>query len=293
MSKKNAIVVIAIGKSKKWDICKKTVNNYCKKHNLLLEVITKKKYNIKKFESINNFNIFEKNQVYELFDKYDRILRLDWDLIITPDCPNLFEIVPKDEIGVLLEDVGTRKMDRRKRILRIQQSLGDIGWKEGYINTGVVLASKMHREIFLTTIDDMETMEKVNLKLSKEQNFFNFSVRKAGFKIFPLDFKFNHTSVYSEPWNGCYSKFKSFIIHYAGKINALELMVIDYNYIFFNRKRVCDFKIISSLLKIKNTIKEFVRYSRNLLKNRKSSYYQNLRRLMEFFKRYLDFLKYW
>ena len=86
---KNAVVVIAIGQSERWNLCRFTIKKYCEKFNLPLIVIKKKKYHLPKFETIHGFNFFEKNQVYDLFDKYERILRLDWDVIITPKCPNL------------------------------------------------------------------------------------------------------------------------------------------------------------------------------------------------------------
>ena len=42
---------------------------------------------------------------YDLFDEYDRILSLDSDVILSPHCPNLFELVPNDAIGTVFEDV--------------------------------------------------------------------------------------------------------------------------------------------------------------------------------------------
>lgn len=233
--KKDAVVVIAIGSSKKWDICKKTVIRYCEKYNLPLEVITEKQYNIKKYENICNFNFFEKNQVYELFDKYNRILRLDWDLIINFNCPNLFDIVPENKIGVVCEDLGSRKKDRISRIETIQNKLGDLNWSEGYINTGVVLASKQHREIFHTSLEDIELVENLNLRVSKEQTFFNYLVRKYNFKIYDLKYKFNHTKMFSEAWNGYAHRYNSYIIHYAGIKKPLNIIKHDYNRIFLNR----------------------------------------------------------
>lgn len=293
VSGKNAVVVIAVGKSKKWDISKITIERYCKRYNIPLIIISDKKYNIKKYEHFTNFNFFEKNRVYDLFDQYDRILRLDWDVIVTPNCPNLFDIVPENKIGVLLEDVGSRLFNRRYRIRMIQRSLGEIGWKQGYINTGVVLASKMHREIFKTTIEDMEMMEKVNLKISKEQNFFNYSVWKSGFQVFPLDFKFNHISIFSEPWNNYVDKFNSYILHYAGMENPVKMMLKDFNYIFFKRKKPWNLNSLISFKKYRNTIKQFVKYTKEILLDNNSPLKMKKKDLTIFIRQYLKYLKYW
>ena len=70
----------------------------------------------------------------ELHDEYDRILHLDTDLLLNPNCPNIFDAVEYNNIGTVLEDVGSRKPDRHHRIFAAQQQFGDIGWKEEYIN---------------------------------------------------------------------------------------------------------------------------------------------------------------
>ena len=75
-------------------------------------------------------------QFYDLFDTYDRILSLDTDILILRSCLNIFEVVPEEKIGTIFEDKGSRQKDRRKRIKKIQTEKEDIGWTEGYINTG-------------------------------------------------------------------------------------------------------------------------------------------------------------
>ncbi len=154
--------------------------------------------------------MFEKNQIYELFDKYDRILRLDYDLIITPKCPNLFDIVPEDKIGGVFEDVGISKLDRKERIINIQNHLGNINWKMGYINAGVVIASKQHKELFNTTLDEINNVQKIKDIITPEQDFFNYMIRKLGFKVYNLNYKFNHIRYFPD------NRFDSYIIHYAG-----------------------------------------------------------------------------
>lgn len=147
---------------------------------------------------------------YFLLNEYDRVLQLDSDILINKYCPNIFEIVPYNKIGTIFEDKGSRITERRKRIREIQELFGDIGWKSGYINTGVFLTSKIHRDIY----------QKINGKLWIKNGFddvhLGYNIKRFNFEIFELSFKFNHMTMFSEPWNGSQNRFESYIIHYAG-----------------------------------------------------------------------------
>lgn len=212
---KNAIVIVNISRDDQFETCRRSVEYYCKKHSIDFVCLTEKKFNIQGQDDYN-YLTFEKNQVYSCFDKYDRILRLDSDIIITPDCPNLFKLVPKEEIGVVFEDVGSRKRNRHKLIKEAKKTFGKIKWRKGYFNSGVILSSKLHREIYRLTREDIELIKNGRLSRSKEQTTLNYRVRKYNFKIFPLSYKFNHMSMFSESWNKNAPRLNSFIIHYAG-----------------------------------------------------------------------------
>ena len=207
----NAVVVVAIGPSKEWEVSKHSIQAYCKKYDLQLEVITTTKYNIKPFDAFSNHvNLFEKNQVYELFDKYDRILRLDYDLLIAPDCPNLFDIVPEGMIGGVYEDIGIAKESRERMMRDIQACLGDVHWNKGYLNAGVIVASKQHREVFNPTIEIIYTVQGIDIIDTPEQDYMNYMIRKLGFEVYELSYRFNHIMHFPN------NRFSSYIIHYAG-----------------------------------------------------------------------------
>ena len=148
--------------------------------------------------------------IYDLLDEYDRVMSIDSDVIINKNCPNLFELVPEDIIGVTTEDKGSRLKDRRRRIQRVQAAWGDVKWRTGYINIGVFLVSRSHKEIF----------RKFKGQYWEDTGYtdvhFGYQIHRLGFKIFELHWHFNHTSIFSEPWNGSPSRFDSHIIHYAG-----------------------------------------------------------------------------
>lgn len=164
-------------------------------------------------------------QFYDLFKRYDRILSLDSDILILKTCPNIFNHVPKEKIGTIFEDKGSRQKDRRNRIQKIQEKFGDVNWNENYINTGFALFSKMHREIF-------EPAKDLWLDLGYDDVFLGWRIHKSGFEIQELSYKFNHMSMFSEGKD--LSRFDSYVIHYAGQAsftnckNRLELLHEDY-----------------------------------------------------------------
>jgi len=83
---------------------------------------------------------------------YDRVVYLDRDAIVRADCPNLFEIVPKDHFGaVASEQEGHNlpfhiqpKMDPLCRLVGVP-----IDYATEYINSGVlVFSSQAHKTAF-------------------------------------------------------------------------------------------------------------------------------------------------
>lgn len=157
-------------------------------------------------------------ELYNLLDEYDRILNLDSDVVINKGCPNLFDLVPHNEIGTILEDKGTRLENRRNRIMKIQFKWGMInwGWEAGYPNTGVFVVSQPHREIFRKFKGQYWT------ELGFDCVHLGYQIHRLGLKMFELSYKFNHMSMFSEPWHGSPSRFGSYIIHYAGAGGFLD-----------------------------------------------------------------------
>jgi hypothetical protein len=145
-------------------------------------------------------------QFYDLFDTYDRIISMDSDVIIAPDCPNLFEVVPEDKIGTVYEDIFSRKWDRQMRILKAQQQFGNLNWTGGYINTGVAVFSKCHRELF--------KKRELYMDLGYDDVYLGYWIVKLGFKVYSLNPKFNYMHHFDE---GGTNRLYAYIIHYAGQ----------------------------------------------------------------------------
>lgn len=150
-------------------------------------------------------------KVYELLETYDRILCLDSDMIINRECPNIFDVVSEEKIGSIYEDVGTRAIDRRQKIAYIQDCWGDVNWRTGYTNAGIFLVSKQHRDIFLPH------QKRFWLGVGSVDLHVSYNIHKYNFKVHPLEYKWNHMTMFSEEWNNNASRFDSYIIHYAGR----------------------------------------------------------------------------
>jgi hypothetical protein len=156
---------------------------------------------------LGNF-AYEIFQCYDLFDTYQRIAVIDTDVLITQSCPNLFEVVPTEKIGVIYEDKYTRKQDRRTRIRNCQKQLGEIGWRWGYVNTGVLVLSRIHRKIL--TYKPGEVWNNYGY----DDVLIGYKIHKYRHPVYELPYKFNHMSMFSEIGK---NHLKSYIIHYAGR----------------------------------------------------------------------------
>jgi len=161
--------------------------------------------------SDDNHPHFRIMDLYKLFNDYDRIINIDSDMVITDNCPNPFEEVPENAIGTIFEDVGSRRSVRVDKIQAIQQAYGNVNWNKGYINTGIIICSKQHKDIF----------QPINGKYwtawGSDDVHIGYQIRKLGHTLHELSFKWNHMTMFSEGWNNNADRFNSYIIHYAGR----------------------------------------------------------------------------
>jgi len=149
--------------------------------------------------------------LYDLLNHYDRVFNIDSDVLISSLCPSIFEQVPYHKVGFVTEDCGSRKVERRLRIKGVQSRYGDVGWTDQYINTGVFVVSRIHREIFNPI--DGEFYNDVGY----DGVHLGYLINKLGIVVHELGFRWNHMTMFSENWNGCPSRFDSNVIHYAGQ----------------------------------------------------------------------------
>jgi lipopolysaccharide biosynthesis glycosyltransferase len=161
---------------------------------------------------------------YELHETYDRIVQLDTDILINKNAPNIFEIVPEDKIGCVFEDWGReqRIKDRRGMMEDIQKEWDDIGWKDKYIQTGVFLTSKIHRDIFQPYKGEYW------IGHGSDDLHLGYMIKYLNYDIFELSYHYNHTGTYSESWNGSPNRLDSHFLHYSGSEGIKREILIDY-----------------------------------------------------------------
>ena len=215
----NAIVTLTIGTDPLWEYTLPTMRAACYRHGWALETIGTREVNMTRFDN-NVWNIdFEKFQVVDYLATYDRVMLLDADTMLSPRCPDVFERVPVDAIGGVFEDAGSRVKNRRGQIAKIKRSASDprlLDWRDGYINAGVMVFSKCHREALTLDADDAAVRAISEWPSFPAQNTLNYLCWRSGFPIVNLGYRWNHHRLFDEDWNGAPDRRYAHILHYAG-----------------------------------------------------------------------------
>lgn len=175
------------------------IKSYAKSINADFLIIDQPKLNMSSFHN----EIF---QIYDLFDHYDRICNIDSDIIINK-LPNIFDLISYDQIGVCFEDNLARKNNRLSLLKNIAKRYNDKKFDKGYINSGFMVVSKIHKELFNYNNPIYDAIGYDDVELS-------FRIFNYGYKVHKFSYKFNHMSSHSEiglNW------LKSYVIHYAGR----------------------------------------------------------------------------
>ena len=211
----NAIVTLSIGEGYKLpDVTHPMMRAYAEKIGADFVVINTPKLNLSCVH-------YEKYQIYELLESYDRIIYLDTDILLNPDCPNLFKIVPEDNFGAFLISKHTYYHDGEIKI--VQKELGELGWKREYFNSGVMVFSQHHRQIF----NIMQEPGMLGWAMKKrdfylDQTLFNYAVQKYSMKIYDLGYKFNHTTLVKKSKNNLRKKLEK-MMKYIGDSLPIDI----------------------------------------------------------------------
>ena len=151
---------------------------------------------------------FEKWQISNYLNKYDRILYVDLDLLIDLDTPNIFELCD-DKFCVVFEDIYKEYAPRRIVMDRIQYVNKDIGWKNGYFNSGVMLIPKSAKIVF----EELKDFKKNYEEVWYDQTIINYLCKLHNIEMFGLGIEWNYIECFQDmklPVD------KINIYHYAG-----------------------------------------------------------------------------
>jgi hypothetical protein len=156
-----------------------------------------------------------KLKLHDLLVEYHRIIYLDTDLIVRDDCPDLFGLVSENDLGMFNEGRWVPRATSLSEALReYRVSLPD--W-DGYTyyNTGVMVVSRKHRQLF-------KTPEKIVNMGMWEQPYLNMKfLQDNKLTIEDIDFRFNRMT-FMDGYIGITRK-DSYIVHYAGVPESFDL----------------------------------------------------------------------
>lgn len=209
----NALVVLAIGDEPLWKYTLPPMRTACARHGWTFERIDSRKRCVTTYGDIANV-AFEKFQAVDMLDEYDRILLLDADVMLSPTCPDVFDVVPEDAIGCVFEDVGPAEESRRRAIEWIRQLAFDPAleyWTEGYFNSGVMVFSKCHQDALRLDLNNTQVRDVASHGPWNDQHVLNYLARRSGCPIRRMGYRWNHMSMFADKHTH-----DSHIIHYAG-----------------------------------------------------------------------------
>lgn len=170
---------------------------------------------IRQTQHSQNYNIhlkatFERYDIYNLLKIYDRVLWLDSDIYITKDAENIFDIVPDNKLGVYIEPNSFEKENVINRMVETMKLSSPV---TNYFNSGVILASKQHAELFnMNKANDFFSQSHIKICENSDQDYLNLVVKDNNIEIFSLPSKFNHMI----KWLKLSSEHTPSFIHFAG-----------------------------------------------------------------------------
>lgn len=148
--------------------------------------------------------------IYELLRKrFHRVAYIDADVLIREDCPDLFDVVPDNAIGIFNEG---RYSPRAICIYEIMNAyrISLPKWNRiDYYNTGVMVVSREHRHLFKLPGEVKRIRNSYG-----EQTWLNLQILQSGVQVHELHHSFNHMSL-MDRLTGT-SRKAAYIIHYAG-----------------------------------------------------------------------------
>jgi len=166
--------------------------------------------------------MLEKYQLYNVLENYDRVAFFDTDILIAPKTPDLFKIVPFEKIGAVYDcrDNNEHNRNHDADVKGFQARFGDVGWKDGYINSGVIVLSNIHRPVYQYD----PRLHEINRRAFLEQGFTNYNIKKNKFQIHKLDRNFNRIAFGGKEQEYYQDGKLADIVHFAGRVDKKGLM---------------------------------------------------------------------
>lgn len=193
-----------------------TIKNNNKIEDLTLPRI--KSYS-KKIDSDFTVLEFEEDDVSGLFEfenllqKYDRVLYISSFVLLRKDTPNLFDLVPYEQLGAYNEGRYVYRDSYIKAAISFYNEPLAKDWKGKYYNSDVMVFSKKHRHLFKNP--NLEFIPDISA-------YLNLKIHNTETAVFDLPYKFNRTEALDKQIG--ISRLDSYMINYT---DAPEQIVRD------------------------------------------------------------------
>ena len=219
---KRMIYQVYVGKkSKLYDFCVASVTEYCKKHNIDHVVQRQPILRIKpdifatnrSRESYEKYGgylpIYEKENAFDYFDRYDQIAIVDADIYIRENAPNIFEELEDNDFAAVCErEMPLTKQYKSKieNYSRMQYStLKNVDWKWNnlgaeFFNMGLMVMNTSFSK-YLKGQTSREFIERWEFKpfvdglgpwkWSTDQTLLNWWIKKEKMKVKHLPWQYN------------------------------------------------------------------------------------------------------
>ena len=160
------------------------------------------------------FGAYNKLNIFELLDYYNRILYIDTDIIIRDDAPNIFDIVPENKVGMMSE-TALLGGDRGELMKSSSKNHGcDISlWDGEYYNSGVIVISRGHEKLLNGSKNFYDDT-------FFEQTLINMNIINYNIPMYSLPYSFNRTSYMDSKMKQ--PRHSSYFIHYGGSWMLLK-----------------------------------------------------------------------
>lgn len=199
----NIIVIVDIGDSKYSKYCIDSWMEWARKYDIRVIVINNNLQIDKNIEP-HWYKTFALSILENSSIEFEKVAIIDNDTIVSPKCPNFFELTSNNEIGVSLDDTNydwiIRSMECYKH--HIFKDFDDFNPFE-YFNSGFMILSKEHKDLFRYITEFVQinynNLQDVQLKygVGRDQTVLNYLIRyliKTKFtdlKIKFMDIKYN------------------------------------------------------------------------------------------------------
>ena len=219
---KKLIFQVSVGKpSKLYTTCINSVAEYCKKYSIDHIVLTEPKLKIRPdmertgrskeaVERLGYMPIYEKENAFEYFDRYDQIAIVDSDIYIKSNAPDIFLDLPsKYDFGGVAERELPLNHKYKNKITKYSRSaftnLKDVDWKWNHLgaefyNMGLMIMNKSFAKYlkgqtpkeFISRPEFKDFVDGVGFyKWSTDQMLLNWWVKKEQMEVKNMDWRWN------------------------------------------------------------------------------------------------------